>query len=146
VTLSTHSNAPLRLELRPSRYLTVVLLCSHLGAVACMTAIPVHAAVKIAISLLLLSSMVFAIYRHALLRFGNSIHTILLRENDGTLIRRSGKSDEMEISVDHNVNTGVMIVLTLITESARVRVPIFRDMLDEDGYKRLRVYLKTRNS
>jgi hypothetical protein len=110
-----------------------------------LVTIPVATGVKILLMLIVLLSAVYSIRRYAMLSADRSIRKIILRFDDCRFVRRTGEAGDALLVPDQTVNTGGLVVLKLMTDGNSDVVPVFRDMLENDTYRRLRVYLQTRN-
>lgn len=110
----------------------------------CLISLPsVIAAIVLAIGLLF--SSVYTVRRYAMLLSDRSIKAIIIQSDECLLISLHGETEEAQLVAYQTVNTGSLIVLGLATAGKIYRIPVFRDMLGSDMYRRLRVYLQTRN-
>lgn len=142
--MSNLFNSPLQLDLKPSKTLTAILITAHFGAMFCLISLPSVIA-AIVLSTGLLFSSVYTVRRYAMLLSDRSIKTIIIQSDESLLISLHGETEEAQLLAYQTVNTGSMIVLGLATTKKMHHIPVFRDMLGDDVYRRLRVYLQTRN-
>jgi hypothetical protein len=110
----------------------------------CLISLPSVIA-AIVLSAGLLFSAVYTTRRYARLLSDRSIKTIIIQSDECLLISRHGETEEAQLVAYQTVNTGSIIVLGLATAGKVCWIPVFRDMLGNDMYRRLRVYLQTRN-
>ncbi|MBN1377971.1 MAG: hypothetical protein JXA04_01915 [Gammaproteobacteria bacterium] len=143
--MSQHFNIPLEFELKPSRLLTAILVASHVGAMASIMAVPGPIPAKVLFLIPLMVSAFYSIRRYALIVSGQSVCKVLFKEHDCRVIRRNALSEDALLVFDQCINTRSIIALKLTADGKSYWIPIFRDMLASDVFRRLRVYLKTRS-
>lgn len=135
-----------KFHLKSSYVLALVLLVAHALAV-----ISIHALVclwweEVAVSLMLLSNLIYLVWRYVLLRSPMSCVSVRLDGEDVKLEFHGGQVMAARLGGDSFVTSG-LTVLQLKLESSRVSywLPILPDSLDAESYRQLRVLLKWGN-
>ncbi|MCU0936934.1 MAG: hypothetical protein MUF66_12955 [Gammaproteobacteria bacterium] len=140
---STGPDAPLRLELRPSRGLALFLSATHAGAAGCLLAAQLPSGLRVAGLLAVSASLLWELRRHVLYRDPRSVVRLLAgSEGDWTL----GLADGTRVPAERRPGALVhpwLVVLHLRSAQPprRWSVPIAADALDPESHRRLRVRL-----
>ncbi len=145
--MSEKSFNKIRLELRASRLLLVVLVAVHGGALAIAMWVPLPLALRLGLVVLIVVSAYRELNRHALRRAQGAIVAFELSAEDGACaVRRRGSTDWQEARL---VEQWVHPRLTLLTvRYARKRWPagvvIAADAVEKEAFRRLRTQLRLR--
>ena len=140
--MSQNFKTPITLKLRRSFLLTVVLLLSHIGALSCVLYVPVPLILKFFLVVAILLAAIYFICRYSLLILPVSVTAIVVYDEGGGVTLRNHETYFADIDLSECISTDSMIVLTINFDERRYRIPVFRDMVDIDVYRKLRVYLK----
>lgn len=136
----------LRLSLKTSRQLTVLLAAGHLIAAACVFSVPLPLWLRILLPSLLLTSLVYHLRYQAWRSWPFSI-VALEFEHDGTVFMhyRNGKILEAAVLGSSFVAPYLTIILLKSNRSRFVRsVVLLPDMLPAELFRSLRVWLRWR--
>lgn len=156
-----NKKAALSFRLRPSLFLTLLLVLAHSLAVAGLLALPWPMMLRIALALLLLASAMFSIRRHGRLTDPLSI-VQLMRRSDGLILcqTQNGRIRPAQIQLDSAIFPWLIVVrlvlggieedianprpwTVLSQRLARHRsLVILADTLEEEDRRQLRIWLK----
>ncbi|HMM54327.1 MAG TPA: hypothetical protein PKC23_04835 [Candidatus Desulfobacillus sp.] len=134
---------PHRLEIRPSPYLTLLLLLLHLAALASLLPLDLAVPLRLAMAAVILASLFFSVRRHGLARAPDSIRGLLLRE-DGTLEGRQNDGALFDATVSRQ-STLLPGLVVLLLQAARRRprvLVLLPDALAADEARLLRAWLR----
>jgi len=134
----------LRIELRPSRRLTLLLAASHVGAAALLPAIALAPALKLALASALAVSFVCEVRRHALLSHPQAIVAVRIAR-DARCRVRVACGREIECTLLRTTYVASGLVILNLREPGRMRARhaiLLGDTLDPDAMRRLRVWLR----
>jgi toxin CptA len=136
---------PLRLELKPSRWLAGTLALGHgLAGYAAWTGLSSWARVPLLV--VLLASLGVSLAR-ALLRFRGQAISLELQEDGRASIKdRSGIWQEGRLGENHFVSPALVVVDLQTPSGRRKRLVLAPDSLPADDFRRLRVWLRWRRS
>jgi len=136
--MSLQKSVPaLQIELRPSRYLLIFILISHLGALVLLLLLPVQLWAKLLVALLVLFSLTrqwqshVHVYQH--LRWDS--------QNQWWLSDQSGKNYAAALLPGSYVHP-LMLVLRFKVQKRTCHLVLLPDSADPDLLRRLRVRLK----
>jgi hypothetical protein len=142
-TLSTQYAAPLRLELGPSRALTVWLTVAHLAPLVLLPALQFSSWLN-----LLLVSIVLCSLHDSWRRQARRSHPDAVRR----VIWKDAQHCQLTLTSGRQLDVGLarqafilpwLVVLHFNTPQRRFRyLPVLPDMLDENEFRRLRVRLR----
>ena len=136
----------LRLELRPSRQLTILLAALYLTAAASVSVLPVPSLLKLTCLFPIAWAAAASIWHHGLLKAPKSIHTLMLLADGGVeALSADGGCLKAEIS-PHATLFPWLIVLLLKTPSGRSprAVLVLADSMAADELRQLRSWLRLR--
>jgi toxin CptA len=134
----------LRLTLKPSRSIAIVLTTAHLAAAATLLPLDLPAWAKVLLTLTIAASLAHAVFRYALLRGASCLGAIELREHDQLAVQtRDGTWHEARILGTSYVSP-VLSVINLRLEGRRCarHMVIVSDNADAEYFRRLRVWLR----
>ena len=134
----------LRVDLKPSRVLTLALIAAHAGAAAALFPLELPAAAKAGLAVLIAVSLVRALYRHAWLRNGESVVAIQLAEHgDATVETRCGERHAAQVLDTTYVSARLCVVNLRLAQRFFARhALIVPDNVDAEAFRRLRVWLR----
>lgn len=134
------------IRLHPSRQLLVLLVAAHLGAFAVVLAMPLVGWLMAMLVLAILLSMVYAIWRFALLR-GRGAVVGLRVTRDGLEMETCAGVWLPTIVLGSSFVSPWLTVLHLKLQGRRFMVPVvlLPDSLAHDAFRRLRVWLRWGN-
>lgn len=133
----------LKLSLRPSRRLAVLLVLAHLAAAGAALVVEIPVALKIALTLLVSASCAASLYGPALLRSDEAIVGLEIGEGTGLSFQtRRGEWREGTLSGSSFV-APYLVVLNVRAPGRRFarHVVIMPDSIDAEDFRRLRVRL-----
>jgi hypothetical protein len=132
---------PLVIKLSRSIRLAALILITHAGGLVCLWLAPLPLAGQLLATVPAVFSAAYYLRRYALLRNPHSI-VLLERHAGGWLLTdRRNVQYPARFTAD-SMRSRMLTLLLFQTEGRRkVSVPIFRDMLDCDDYRRLQLYL-----
>lgn len=142
--MNHYSVKPIRLDLRPSRRLALLLGLAASAACGAMLSVPVPLWSKLAVSVTIAAAAVFHIARDAGLRMPASILAIEV-SSDGTLRYLSRRDGWCEATVrGESFVTPALTVLSLAVAEKRWARPavLMADSGDAEVLRRLRVWLR----
>jgi len=130
-------------EFHPSRYLTIMLVAAHGAVLALLPLAPPPLWSKLALAVLLLSSLLYYLRRDAWLQLPASCIGLVLEGNGAILLRRDGVRLPCEILHDSLVMP-YLTVLNVLPQGARFArsVVVLPDSLEAESFRQLRVWLK----
>jgi len=131
------------MAIHPSPRLAILLLLAHLIAALAMYATPLPLPVKLAISLLVLVSLMYHMARDALLLLPASWRHLSVADGGATVVARDGSELTGQVS-GGSVVTPWFVILRIRPDGRRRSVAraIFLDALENDAYRELCVRLK----
>lgn len=134
---------PLRLELKPSRYLYLLILISYGGASLLLWLTPLWWVLKLLLTLLLLGDGRRQLRRHVWYRPPAAIQELIWKE-DGRWVRPgAGTIQDTELTLKQSFVHPRLVVLNFAAGRWRTNsVVILPDALDRDTFRRLRVRLR----
>lgn len=126
---------------RPSRWLAILLIASHVLVVASLPVLDFPLWELVALTLLL--NLSYLLWREAGLRARDCCRSLSVLGGDVELVLRNGKTVRVQPCAD-TVVTPWLTVLQLRAEptGARYRLVILPDSMDTEDFRRLRVWLK----
>ena len=130
-------------RLRPSRYLTAILIVAHGAALAALLPLALPAWSKAALAFLVLFSLVYHLRRDAWLSAPSSGTTLVLQNDRVVLGTRGCEQITGQVLCDSLV-TPFITVLNILPQGARLArsVVILADSLDAESFRQLRVWLR----
>ena len=138
----------LRIAIRPSLRLTLLLCLAHAVAVGACLAVDMPVGLKLLVVLLIGLSCGHALYGAALLRSRNAI--VALEITEGGVLKFQTQSGEWRrgILLDSSFVAPYLTVLNLKTDGTRLAryVVVMTDSVDPEEYRRLRVWLRWRKT
>jgi len=142
-TLSGKYAAPLRLELGPSRTLAAWLLLVHGAPLCLLLLLPLNAWLNLATVSAAGSSLLDAWRRQVRRNHPDAVRSLLWKDaGQCQLTLQSGQRQSVRLAAQAFILPW-MVVLHFNTPRRRLRyLLVLPDMLDEDVFRRLRVYLK----
>lgn len=139
-----YSVKPLRATLLPSRRLAALLTGMHMLAVLPLVLVPLDAALRLALSLALVVSLICYGYRHVLRKSGEAVDGLHLAADGTFSVRlRQGGWQPAEVRGSSFVQPW-LTVLHLSLEGRRfgIALVLLPDMLPCEDFRRLRVWLR----
>jgi toxin CptA len=136
----------LRISLKPSRILALLLLLAHALSLAVLWPLALPLWLRAAGGAAVLASAIFYIRRDALLAARGSVVALTLHTDGGAAIeRRDGVRREAQLVDEHFVSARVAIArYRLDGERRRRSVTVLPDMISNADFRALRVHLKWR--
>ncbi|TXT24043.1 MAG: hypothetical protein FD134_1762 [Gallionellaceae bacterium] len=130
-------------EIKPSRSLAAIFALAHGTALAALIPLAFPAWAKAALALVILFSLWHHLRRDALLSERSSCAALVLEKGAAALTLRDGKSLAGTLSRD-SVVTPFLTLLNIKTGKVLFSrsVIILPDSMDEESFRRLRVWLK----
>ena len=143
-----HRDSPIRVRLRASLKLAVLLTVAHVAAIASFWPLAVAPSIKLAFGAIALASCGFFLLRDALLRLSGSVIAIELAEEGACVLTdRAGRERKGAVLGDSFVSSFLTVVrCRLIGQRRRRSVVIFPDAVDGEEFRRLRVWLRWKTS
>jgi toxin CptA len=136
--------ATLRLTLRPSRRLAALLVLIHLVALAALGTLTLALWIRLALAVALAAALARALRRHALLQGCDAIVEITCAA-DGrlSLEQRDGTCRDAEVLAGSTVHPlAVLLRVRVAGRRAARAVVVFPDSVEDDEFRRLRVWLR----
>jgi toxin CptA len=136
-----------RLTIKRSRLLAAAFAVVHVLAAATLVPLDFPLAAKIAVAVLILTSLASSMWRHALLRYKGSIAGLQVRDMETASFQtRDGLWHEARILGTSYVTPG-LTVLNLRTAGARLARHVFlvADNANREDFRQLRVVLRWRH-
>jgi len=132
------------LELRPSRWLALMLLVAHLAALLLLALLPVAAWLQSGGAVLLLCSGFRTITHHALRRSRSSAQALEFVDRAQLRVRSRDGQWHSGCVLGTSTAGAALVVLNIRVEGQRwpVHVVIPGDSLDSEDFRRLRVWLR----
>ena len=138
---SRSSVTPLVIKLNRSTCLAALISAGHAGGLVCLWLAPVSLPGQLLATVPIVFSAAYCLQRYALLRNPHSI-VRLERHAGGWLLTDRCNVQYPARLAPESMRSRLLTLLLFLTEGKRkVSVPIFRDMLDSDDYRRLQLYL-----
>lgn len=134
----------LRVQLRPSRRLALVLVTAHVCAAGTLIPLDVPLWSKVAGAIAVVASLVVSLRRHALLRSSGSVTAVELRGGDRAAVHlRTGACLDARILPTTYVSARLTVLnLRLPAHMLATHVVILADSADAESFRRLRVLLR----
>jgi hypothetical protein len=133
-----------RASLDRSPRIAIALAIGHITGAVAVVPLEVAAALKAALVLAIVASLVHSICRHALLFTKNAVLTVEVRDQETAALQaRDGKWRDARILATSYV-TAALTVLNLRVAGERLprHVLLVRDNVDEQEFRRVRVLLR----
>lgn len=131
------SAPPLVIELNRSVFLAVLVSLTHIGAFVCLWLAPVPFLAQVPVTVLTVFSAVYSMRRYALLGATRSVVRLEWHSGGWLLTDQAGTQHSATLMLG-SMRSRLLTVLLFLTNGKRsVSVPICRDMLDPDDYRRL---------
>ena len=133
--------------LHPSHYLATMLIAAHGATIMALFPLTFPLWAKIALTLLVLFNLGYRLRREAWLTAPSSTVMIILKADQVVLTRFDGKNLAGQILRDSLV-TPYLTVLNVLLQGSRFprSVVILSDSMDQESFRKLRVWLKWSNS
>ena len=143
MTLPQKSDGPLRLNLRRSHYLALGALALHAGAVMVITPLILVWQVKTMLTLMIVSSLIYVLNTHVLLRSRHAVVQMEWQDEDWTLRTASGAEWRGQLLPSSYTHPNLIVLnFKLAKPAPRFRaIVILADSLDPTSYRRLRALL-----
>lgn len=143
-----HRDSPIRIRLRASLQLAILLTAAHAAAIASLWPLAVTPSIKFALGAIALTSCGFFLLRDALLRFSGSVIVIELAEEGACVLTdRAGRERKGAVLGDSFVSSFLTVLhCRLVGQRHGRSVVIFPDAVEEDAFRRLRVWLRWKMS
>jgi toxin CptA len=136
--------SPLRLKLRPSRRLSVLLFSLHAAALGALWPLTFPLWVRLAIAAALAASLVRALRHGALLRSPDAVVEVDARD-DGHLglVQRDGVCVDAEVLPATAVYGWAVLLRVRVAGERRARsIVVLADSVDAESFRRLRIWLR----
>lgn len=141
---------PLRLNFKPSYRLTCMLVCMGLMMATILIAMPIIWHIKLAVLLLIIASVIFAVVKYALLILPASIVAIdVTSQNKIYITRRNGQDDHEFAICGDSVVTPYLTVINLQQKNApllrrvfKISIVVLPDTTDAASFRKLRTWLR----
>lgn len=135
--LSKSSAVSLVIKLNRSARLAGLIAISHAGGLVCLWLAPVPMVGQVLITAPVILSAVYCLQRYALL--SSPLSVVNLEWQAGGWLLTDRRNIQYSVSLaEGSMRSRRLTVLLFLTERGRtISVPIFRDMLDADDYRRL---------
>jgi len=132
------------IKLQPSRKLAILLSMAHCTAAGVFWPLPLPAAVKILVTLLLASSLYFYLRRYAWLNSPHAIVSLRLSEKSYCRARMlSNNYSDYRIDGDTFVAPYMTVLCLKVNQAAgRRTIVILPDAIDAEAFRQLRVWLR----
>jgi hypothetical protein len=141
--LSGKYAVPLELEIQPSRLLGGWLLLTHAGSLALLPALSHSVRVALAVTLVLLCSLLHAWQLHVVRRHPQAIRSLSWGEGRRCRLRQaSGREVETALAPQAVVLSWLTVLRFSGPGHRRRYLVLLPDMLDPDRFRQLRVRLK----
>ncbi len=134
----------LRINLKPSRQLTLFLIVGHLIAAACVVIVPLQLGLKVLLLGMLLMSLLFNLRHQSWRAWPFSIIALQFERDSPVFMQfRNGKTLEAQVLESSVVTPYLTILLLKPNQSWFARsVVLMPDMLTAERFRVLRVWLK----
>ena len=138
----------LRIVLSPSTYLAAILIVAHALGVTALWASDVSLPIKGLVSLLVVASLVFHLYRDALLRSRKSVTGVLLKDDGSVEVTHSDGTTAEGKRLPGSFVHAWFTSIVWRPEGARVSrvIPVWADSLPPDQFRELRGWLRWRRA
>ncbi|MEW5756941.1 MAG: protein YgfX [Pseudomonadota bacterium] len=134
---------PLRLELKPSRYLYLLILIGYGGALLLLWLTPLWWPVKLLLTLALLGDGWRQVRRHVWYRHCAAIPALIWHEDGRWVVPGDGTREDSELTLKQSFVHPWLVVLNFAAGRWRTNsVVILPDALEHDTFRRLRVRLR----
>lgn len=141
---------PLHLNFKPSYRLAFMLVCMGLMMAAILIAMPIIWHIKLAMLLLIIASVIFAVVKYALLILPASIIAIDITQQNKIYITRGNGADDHEFVIcGDTVVTPYLTVINLQQKNAPLLRRVFKisivamsDTTDAASFRKLRTWLR----
>jgi len=134
-----------QLDVKASRYLTIVLMVTHLGAITMVWLANLPVWMAFLVTMFCLVSLYYTLSQHAI-RWGRQA-IVSIKQNEGDswlLIDNRGASKVGKLCGDSLVTTFLVILNFKVYQRFRILpIVIFSDSVDVNLFRRLRVSLTT---
>lgn len=133
-----------RVSLKPSRYITAVLIAVHTAAAAVVWPLQMSEAAKVTLAAFLVASLAISLRRHALLKARGAIVQVVLKGADTVSVRtRDGSWREARILGTTYVSP-VLTALNVKAEGFKLvrHIVLVPDNVDSEDFRKLRVALR----
>lgn len=135
--------SPFHVELRPSRRLAGLLGAAHGGALLLLPTLPIAAWLALPIAVLLVTSAVLTITRHALQRGARAVTALKLTDREQLQIRAGdGAWHDGRLLGSSTVGAAIAVLNIRLDRGATTQVVILGDAIDANDFRRLRVWLR----
>ena len=139
---STVSEIPLSIEIKPSRLLTVYVLCIHAAATLVATILPVSLWIMCGMLLLLLMSCAVTYTRRINLHTRNAVVGLERRPDGAWQIHlKDGSAHQVNLLPDSYLHPELLVLNFKLCSGKRRSVVLARDSADSTSLRRLRVAL-----
>lgn len=140
---------PIQLDFKPSIVLTLIICAIGLGAGAILILPALNWQIKLILGIIILSAVIYSICQYGLLLLPWSCVALnVSSSNQLELVRRDGKCLQVNICND-SVVTPYLTVVNCKVQDANICARLFTlhlvilpDMLDTEGNRQLRVWLR----
>lgn len=141
-------SAMVKIEIRPSRQLALVLVLAHLGAAAASIAVELPAWAKAVLLIPILASLAWSLYKHALLGSAHSVVAVEVGEGSAASVRTRSGDWHKSVVLDSSFVAPYLTVLNLRIDQSRFacHVVIMPDSVMAEDFRRLRVWLRWRKT
>ena len=133
---------PLRLDLRPARSLRLAVTAMHCLAFGIVLTVPATGWQRFLLALLVVASGYRLRTRHPLWTNERRITALVWGRDNDWEIERAGGVEPARLGKEAVVTPWLVIVHLERLNGDRISVPILRDMLDKDTFRRLCVRLR----
>ena len=135
----------LRLELKPSRYLSAVFSMAHAAAASVLLPVELCWSIKVIVFAAIAASFAHTLECHARLRSRRAILALDVDKNEALVHTREGKCERASILGTSYVSPALTVLnLRLENRNLRRHVIIVPDNVHAEVFRRLRVWLRWR--
>ncbi len=140
---------PIRLDFKPSKILTLIIGVICIGAIAILIPLVLNWQIKLLLGFAILSASLYAICQHGLLILPWSCVALNVNsDNILTLMLANGRQLPATLCRDSVVNPYLTVMHCKVQDAPILlrwfsrHLVLLPDMLDADGYRQLRVWLR----